>query len=147
MVFNITFNNFFSYIVAVRFIGGGNRPEYADKTFVHIFYNVHNLIDINDILHVPFAIDNLSFKQIDWLVFNANFISISAISWREQIWCSINLNTYKIIRNKTYICILNNFFKKNQNCVACVFQTVQRLYVCYSFHYTTKNSSLSHLSI
>jgi hypothetical protein len=25
MVFNATFNNFFSYIVAVSFIGGGNR--------------------------------------------------------------------------------------------------------------------------
>jgi hypothetical protein len=54
MVFNITFNNFFSYIVAISFLGGGNRPKYADKTFLHIFYNVHNLIDINDILHVLF---------------------------------------------------------------------------------------------
>ena len=75
------------------------------KTFLYIFYNVYNLIDINDILHVPFTIDNLSFKQIDWLVFNSNFISISAISWREQILYYINLDTYKIIRNKTYICI------------------------------------------
>jgi hypothetical protein len=31
--------------------------------------------------------------NIDWLMFNANFSSILAISWREQIWI-INLDTY-----------------------------------------------------
>jgi hypothetical protein len=40
---------------------------------------------------------------IDWLVFNANFSSISAISWCEQILYYIKLDTYKIIRNKTYL--------------------------------------------
>ena len=34
------------------------------------------------------------YYMIDWLVFNANFSNISAISWREQI-------TYKALRNKT----------------------------------------------
>ena len=76
--------------------------------------------------------DSLSFKQIDWLVFNANFISISAISWREQILYYINLDTYKIIRNKTYICIWNNFFKQIQNYVACVFQTEDFMFVILS---------------
>jgi hypothetical protein len=36
-------------------------------------------------------------------VFNANLGSISAILWHEQILCYINLDTYKFIRNKTYL--------------------------------------------
>jgi hypothetical protein len=81
-----------------------------------------------------FTIDSLSFKQIDWLVFNTNFTSISAISWREQILYYINLDTYKIIRNKTYIYKLIK--KKSKLCRMRL--SNQRLHVWYSFHYTTK---------
>ena len=41
---------------------------------------------------------------IDWLVFNANFINISAILWHEQN-LYIKLHNYKTFRNKTYLCI------------------------------------------
>ena len=47
MVFNTTFNNIFSYIVAVSFIGGGNRrtrrkPPTCRKSLYHIMvYQVH----------------------------------------------------------------------------------------------------------
>ena len=41
---------------------------------------------------------------IDWLVFNANFRSISTISWREQFFL-INLDICKTLRNKTYLYI------------------------------------------
>lgn len=42
---------------------------------------------------------------IDWLVFKANFGNISAILWHEQIlW--IYFLSYKILRNKTYLCML-----------------------------------------
>jgi hypothetical protein len=40
-------------------------------------------------------------KKIDWLVFNANFSSISAVSWCDQI-LQINFLFYKTLRNKTY---------------------------------------------
>ena len=36
----------------------------------------------------------------DWLVFNVNICSISAISWREQI-LQINFHIYQTLRNKT----------------------------------------------
>jgi hypothetical protein len=42
---------------------------------------------------------------IDWLVLNANLSSISAIWWREYIVYHINLDTYQIIINQTYICM------------------------------------------
>jgi hypothetical protein len=42
---------------------------------------------------------------IDWLVFDAKFGNILAILWREQIlW--INFFNLKILRNKTYLCML-----------------------------------------
>jgi hypothetical protein len=42
--------------------------------------------------------------MIDWLVFNANFSGISAISWCKQIIYTNFLN-YKILKNKTYVCV------------------------------------------
>jgi hypothetical protein len=43
-------------------------------------------------------------KLIDWLVFNANFSNISAISWHEQIQCK-SRHLEDCIRNKTYLSI------------------------------------------
>jgi hypothetical protein len=42
--------------------------------------------------------------NIDWLAFNANFCSISAISWRENV-LYINLDIYKTFRNKIFFYI------------------------------------------
>ena len=42
--------------------------------------------------------------KIDWLVFNGNFSSISAMWCCEQIIHTKFLN-YKILKNKTYLCI------------------------------------------
>ena len=46
------------------------------------------------------------FFFINGLVFNANFSSISAIPWQEKIIYYINLKTYKFIKNKTYLSII-----------------------------------------
>ena len=46
-------------------------------------------------------------RLIDLLVLNANFSSISAISWREQI-CQINLHFSQTLRNKPYL-FINQF--------------------------------------
>jgi hypothetical protein len=48
-------------------------------------YKYYTLINID--IHVPYYI----YKYIDWLVFNANFSNISAISWR--IYIHVNLNS------------------------------------------------------
>ena len=47
--------------------------------------------------------------MIDWLVFNAYFSSISAMSWCKQILYTKFLN-YKILKNKTYLSIKESCF-------------------------------------
>ena len=47
--------------------------------------------------------------MIDLLVFNANFSSISAMSWCKQILYTKFLN-YKILKNKTYLCMKESGF-------------------------------------
>jgi len=46
-------------------------------------------------------------------MFNANFSDISVISWREQILL-LNLNTYKFLRNKTYMAIKQRVIYTNK---------------------------------
>ena len=44
MVFNATFNNIFSYIVVISFIGGGNPSglsQGTDKRYCIMLYRVH----------------------------------------------------------------------------------------------------------
>jgi hypothetical protein len=47
--------------------------------------------------------------MIAWLVFNANFSSVSAVWWCKQILYTKFL-IYKILQNKTYLCIIESCF-------------------------------------
>jgi hypothetical protein len=50
------------------------------------FYNVNNLYDLFINVAGDTIVKFLKEILIDWLVLNANFSNISAISWRDQIY-------------------------------------------------------------
>jgi hypothetical protein len=95
------------FVRVLRSVTSTNKTDRQEITEQIVKRDVkhHNPLTLTIKLSPMYCSDSITFKlQIDWFVFNANFSSISAISWREQILYYINLDTYKIIRNKTYIC-------------------------------------------
>jgi hypothetical protein len=93
-VFNVTFNNIFSNIVAVSFIDLGNRSTQRKLRYswniVESGIKHHNpnqvvgglLCELWWLLN---AASCVKYTIVDWLVVNSNFSCISAISGSEQI--------------------------------------------------------------